>query len=280
MLKYLIQLKMPGGTKKDFTTLARLAQDSPKPTRGTVAKGAEKTVEKKTAKELKAGGENKSDLDKYRDEMMEQFGKRDKNMEDRMKTMEKKFDGIFSELKNEMTGLRNEYTETKTELGKTNKKVTEIEASLTFQTDRLTESEKQQKDVLKKAKTELDEKIDELNKKLLMMEKQDRKYNLLFYGFPEVKNENMFEKLKTIFVDDMEMDMHTVHRMQFIHGHRLPSEITKAQKPIILRFASFADRELVLSNAYKLAGTKRRIVSDLPVVMKKERNRLSMEAYK
>lgn len=74
---------------------------------------------------------------------MEQFGKLDRNMEDRMKTLEKKFDGIFSELKNEMTGLRNEYTETKTELGKTNKKVTEIEASLTFQTDRLTESEKQ-----------------------------------------------------------------------------------------------------------------------------------------
>ena len=76
------------------------------------------------------------------------------------------------------------------------------------------------------------------------------------------------------------MDMHTVHRMQFIHGHRLPSEITKAPKPIILRFASFADRDLMLSNAYKLAGTKRRIVSDLPVVMKKERNRLSKEAYK
>lgn len=34
MLKYLIQLKMPGDTKKDFTTLARSAQDSPKPTRG------------------------------------------------------------------------------------------------------------------------------------------------------------------------------------------------------------------------------------------------------
>ena len=53
MLKYLIQLKMPWDTKKDSTTPARLAQDSPKPTRSTVAKAAEKTVEKKDSKGVK-----------------------------------------------------------------------------------------------------------------------------------------------------------------------------------------------------------------------------------
>ena len=51
-------------------------------------------------------------------------------------------------------------------------------------------------------------------------------------------------------------------------------------KPIILRFASYADREMVLSNAYKLAGSKWRIVNDLPVIMKLKRKRLSNEAYK
>ena len=47
-----------------------------------------------------------------------------------------------------------------------------------------------------------------------------------------------------------------------------------------MRFAAYEDRELVLANAYKLAGTKRKILSDLPVVMKKERGRLASEAYK
>lgn len=199
-----------------------------------------------------------------------------------MKTIEDKFTGIFNELKEELTGLRNEYTESKTEIERTKIKVTEIETSLTFQTDRLTESEKEQKGELKKVKVEVDEKINELNKKPKMMEKQDRKYNLLFYGFQEEKDENLFEKLKDIFIEDMEIDRHSVHKMQFIHGHRLPSEVTNTPRPIILRFLSYmyADRELVLSCAFKLGGTKRRIVSDLPVPMKKERNRLSKEAYK
>ncbi|MCG8112754.1 MAG: hypothetical protein N0E59_18510 [Candidatus Thiodiazotropha taylori] len=273
---------MPGDTKKESATPARqAAQDSPKP-RG--AKAAEKAAEKKALKELKTGAgvdtEGKTDLEKYRDEMMQRFDKLDTNMEMRMNKIERKFDGNFNSLKDELAGLKDEFTQSKTELENTTKKVSEIEKSLTFQTDRLTDSEAQQKNDLKQAKAELDEKIGELNKKLLMMEKQDRKYNLLFYGFPEEKGENLFEKLKSVFVNDMKMDIHTVHRMQFIHGHRLPSESSKGPKPIILRFVSFADRELVLSNAYQLAGSKRRIVSDLPVVMKKERNRLSKEAYK
>ena len=35
----------------------------------------------------------------------------------------------------------------------------------------------------------------------------------------------------------------------------------------------------MLANAHKLAGSKRRILPDLPVVMKKERGRLAKEAY-
>lgn len=285
MLKYLIRSSMPGDTKKDAATPARqVIQDSPKPPSTRGAKAAEKAVEKKAPKELKTGAaadaENKSDLDKYRDEVMKRFDKLDKNMEERMDTIEKKFDDIFNDLKTELAGLKDEYKESKSELEKTTKKVKDIEESLTFQTDRLTDSEAKQKDALDKAKSELDEKIGELNNKLLLMEKHDRKYNLLFYGFPEEKDENLFEKLRNTFIDDMKINMHTVHRMQFIHGHRLPSEVSKAPKPIILRFASFADRELVLSNAYKLAGSRRRIVSDLPVVMKKERNRLSKQTFK
>ena len=39
------------------------------------------------------------------------------------------------------------------------------------------------------------------------------------------------------------------------------------------------DREIVFSKAYKLAGTRKRILTDLPVVMNRERDRLAKEAY-
>ena len=111
------------------------------------------------------------------------------------------------------------------------------------------------------------------------MEKHDRKYNLLFYGFKEERNENIFANMRQVFVHDLGIDPYTVDSMYFVHGHRLPSENAEGPKPIIIRFSHFGDRELVLSMAYKLAGTRRRILSDLPVSMKKERRRIAKEAY-
>ena len=66
--------------------------------------------------------------------------------------------------------------------------------------------------------------------------------------------------------------------MYFAHGHRLMSK-SPGPKPIILRFTSFADRELVLSQAYRYAGRKKRVLVDLPEAMKRERNRLAKIAY-
>lgn len=114
----------------------------------------------------------------------------------------------------------------------------------------------------------------------MTLEKQDRKYNLIFYGFPEKPNENVVDTLKMIFISDLKIGPVRVESMQFNHGHRMPSEATGAPKPMILWFASYADRDMVLSQSFKLAGTRRRIVTDLPVSMKKERNRLAKEAFK
>ena len=67
--------------------------------------------------------------------------------------------------------------------------------------------------------------------------------------------------------------------MFIVHGHRIPSK-SPGPKPIIMRFGRYQDRDLVLSNAYKLAGSKRRIIADWPVPMKNERGRLSKIAFK
>ena len=50
--------------------------------------------------------------------------------------------------------------------------------------------------------------------------------------------------------------------------------------PVILRFSSFDDRELVLSHAKNLLNTGKRILVDLPTKMKIERNRIANIAYK
>lgn len=120
----------------------------------------------------------------------------------------------------------------------------------------------------------------EISQKLLLMEKQDRKYNLLVYGIPEEAEEDVCAKMRELFVNDLEISQRRVNAMYFAHGHRLPSKSKTGPKPIIIRFTSFGDRDLVLSKAPKLAGSKRRIVTDLPVVMKEERGKLAKEAYR
>ena len=39
-------------------------------------------------------------------------------------------------------------------------------------------------------------------------------------------------------------------------------------------------QNMLMANAYKLAGSRRRTLPDLPVAMKKERGRLAKEAYR
>ena len=61
-------------------------------------------------------------------------------------------------------------------------------------------------------------------------------------------------------------------------GHGMKTE--QRPTPFINCFTSYEDWELVLSQAYKLGGKQKRITTDLPVTMKKERGRLIREAYR
>ena len=201
-------------------------------------------------------------------------------MTGRIDELDRKFTNIWENFGKELANIKGELAESKSTIADVAKKVEELERNIDFHNDKITDNEQKQSDDLEKVKSEMDSKIEQLNQKLLLLEKQDRKYNLIFYGFPEGPNENVVEKLKSMFIKDLKIDQSRVEGMMFNHGHRMPSEVIGAPKPIILRFASYADRDLVLSQSYKLGGTKRRIVTDLPISMKKERNRLAKEAFK
>ena len=151
----------------------------------------------------------------------------------------------------------------------------EIEKGLEFQSEIISKHKREQEDNLTKMQNEMDLKIKELNEKLLLLEKHDRKYNLLFYGIPEERGEDLFEKMRQLFLDVLDISASRVDGMFFMNGHRLPSEPASGPRPVLIKFCSFEDREIVLSKAYR-----RRILTDLPVVMKRERGRLAKQAYK
>ena len=256
-------------------------QDSPKQNRNQ----AEKTDKGRDPKQTSIT-EYQSDPDRgpgeevkaLRKEVRAYFEELDRKMASRFSSIDSKFTGIFESLKGEVAQLRTEVTESKEETAGISAKVSEIERSLEFQAEELRCIKVSQTEGIEKVKSDLNQKISELNSKLLLLEKHDRKYNLLFYGIQEEPGEDVIEKLKTMFINDLERDEDKVESMYFAHGHRLPSR-GQGPKPIILMFISYEDQELVLSNVRKLVGSRRRILVDLPEPMKIERNRLAKRAY-
>ena len=138
-----------------------------------------------------------------------------------------------------------------------------IEHNVKIARDMKQECEQKQSETEKK----LMERIKSLEDKLKLLEKHDRKYNLLFYGIQETENERVVENLRTFFKNDLKIDRNSVEYMRFTNGHRIPSK-GPGPKPIILRFTSHDDLNLVLSNSYRLADTKKRILIELPLEMK------------
>ena len=137
--------------------------------------------------------------------------------------LDDKFSGTIKEFRDEM---KEELKNVHREIDDTNKKVTgisdkvsELVKSVQYHSDQVTENEEMCKDRYKNMQTELNSKVAEMDKKLKLLEKHDRKYNLLFYRFTEEYNENIQETMKESFTQDLKIDE---ENMYFAHGHRMP----------------------------------------------------------
>ena len=123
--------------------------------------------------------------------------------------------------------------------------------SFNFHAAKVEDMEKDQNDKGLKLERDLTEKIEELDRKLLQLEKQDRIYNLIFYGIAEERQEKLYEKMRNFFIEYLEIDPDRVRQIHFSNGHRLPVDSKfVGPKPITMRFSSYHDRELVLSYAF------------------------------
>lgn len=226
--------------------------------------------------ELNTMTENKSDFDSFREEIRFFFQKYDETLDKKLNKFDQKFTSMFDDMKKEISLMRTEVYDTKKELSEIKTKVDDFEKSLEYHAQTLEEKDDHHTDQLSKYKHE----IDELKTKLLYQEKHDRRYNLLFYGFPEEENENLESTMKTFFKEKLKMQGDKVDAMVIANTHRLASE-APGPKPVIMKFSRMSDREIVFSKALHpiLRKEKKRILSDLPVIMKRERGRLAKVAF-
>ncbi|XP_053406468.1 testis-specific gene 10 protein-like [Mercenaria mercenaria] len=217
-----------------------------------------------------------TDFDQFITEIKQLFHQFDEKIDKRFDRLDSKFTKVFEDLKKEMNQIKVEVSDTKNEMKDIKHKVTELEQSVGFQAGKYEELEDKQDDKIRK----LHEHLDEMKRKLLLLEKHDRKNNLLFYGFPEEQNEDLKATLKTFFKDKLEINDEKVQKIDFTNCHRLPYD-GAGPKPIIARFVYFEDRELIYSKALMpiFKNERKRVLTDLPTELKKTRAKLAKEAY-
>lgn len=258
------ELRRESKATKELSTLKEVAVKEPG-TPGATASG------------IAATGLEKQ-FDTFKEEIRAMFKKLDDSIDVKITKLETKFTGVFEELKEEMGNMKNNIEKNETDIVAINEKLVEYEDSIEFNSGMIKEKEEKQMKALEKTEKRLDGKIKELNSKLMLLEKQDRKYNLLFYGIPEEINEKLYDKMRSFFVTDLGIEKEKALNIHFVNCHRYPTK-NKGPNPVILRFSNFDDRQLVLSHAKNLLKTGKRILTDLPTQMKKERNRIANIAY-
>ena len=132
---------------------------------------------------------------------------------------------------------------------------------------------------LEKQEIDLQKQIDSLSEKVVLLEKHERKYNILIYGIDDRdQDENIYDVTHHLFTQELEIDHRKAQAIPIANAHRLSTR-SKGPKPIIVRFLHFGDKQRVMSRAHKLAGKQIRILDDLPVSMKEGRFLLSHVAY-
>ena len=184
------------------------------------------------------------------------------------------------------------------EVSQLSKKVNEIERSVQFNSDKITEIEKNE---LPEIRSNIQSCLSKLEEKLILMEIYNRKSNLLFYGIPESRGENVFTLLRSTFVS-LGVSEQDADAITFANAHRLPQRNASsssstasppAPAPIIAKFTAMMDRDHVLStfeqqqrnrvkvNAAQPGQPPHRFTvrTDLPPGLKARRAILATKAY-
>ncbi len=128
--------------------------------------------------------------------------------------------------------------------------------------------------------------------KLLDTKARDMRNNLLLHNIPESRDEDCETVLKSFLVDEMKMDEIIVKKLMIERAHRVgPLRTNKTSRPIVAKFLSFKEKEMVLQNWYSLSSTKgswndvrrrKRLTQQLPpeILQKRSQNHQLIENAK
>lgn len=219
------------------------------------------------------------DMPKAMEEIKSMIKDLKKDMSSKLRSIDDKFSNIITELREDIGEVRNDLAQANTDIQNIQRQMEEVDKSIEFHAEKVKSVERQQQEQFEEINRKLNDKVDTLNKKLMMVEKHERKYNLIFHGIQEERSEKLYDKMRAFFVSHLEIDQERAEKIIFSNGHRMPTKVVGMPKPVIMRFARYDDRELILSKAYKLAKSGKKILTDLPVAMKEERARLAKEAF-
>lgn len=199
----------------------------------------------------------------------------------KLDTIENKFTNMIKEVQVNVDQVKRDVSVSKREIKELRAEHNELEKGVEHIELELNRVEFKTMDLMKKS---MDDKLKQLRVQQVMLEKHERKYNVLVYGLPEESGENIWTVISNLFVKELDIDKGRADRISVANAHRIPTRQfqsrPKSPNPIIIRFIHYADKQLVMSQGYKLAGKRIRIVDDLPPCMKEVRNELASIAYK
>ena len=190
--------------------------------------------------------ELKTIIQQSQDKMNEGMGmmkEANEKTDSRLKNIEEKFSNIAKELREEIHTVKDEVEIVKTDVDDAKVQMTNvseqvdgIEKSLEFHVTKTEEADRK----LDEKKQELEDKIKELDKKLPILEKHDRKYNLIFNGIEEEVKERLYDKMRCFFWDNLKMERSRVLEIQFVNGHQLPADAKHTgPKQVIMRLVCY-----------------------------------------
>ena len=166
--------------------------------------------------------------------------------------------GIFNELKGMFTNLSlqmtakmdsvlSEICAVKHDLAETKRFVADIESAVNFNASQITSLEKE---TIPKMNDEIETKISNVEEKLMLLELHQRKQNLLIYGMPDGKDEDIYKVVAMVICHFLNVSPEEARNIPIINAHRLPSARRDSQptgpRPIIVRFSHMADRDALL----------------------------------
>lgn len=108
----------------------------------------------------------------------------------------------------------------------------------------------------------------DLHEKVIRLEDQSRRDNLLIHGFPEVRGESDQDCLRKVYdllVKGLHIPPDVLNQMRVVRCHRKGPFVKGKNRPIIIKMHFFPDKQYILSCAGSLKGTKFFINEDYSV---------------